>query len=481
MSLTYEPGRRAFAARARTVEDLRPLATEVVELPARTEHYAPASRAVLSHLERELFEDDPTPIPPGRGLRLLEAGGERAEVELVAAEVLELPALRRPGRRDRRRRALPAQARAAARHRSSRATASRPPRSGRCGCRTRPWGAGCSRCCAARLHTGTTDDVLAYLRTPGYLRVPALADRLEFEARRAGAVGVDEAAALWEEHREMAARRDRARARGGGRREARAVAEAPRRRGAAPLRAPAPRRGAHARPRRARRRSGPARAAPRARRADRPGGGRPGQRAHGGRSPRSARRARGRARRSGAPGRRAGRQPRPDPCPPLPRGARARPPGGRVPRAPAARALPPRPDPQRGHRGLAAAPSAARGQPRRRALPLLRLRLAPGGDADPQPQHQQRGGHADGPVVLPRRRRAPARRQARGATAAARADHLAGGRGPDRGRARALPGRPPRRASGPSRSSRCATRRCSSRSRTGRSRPARWRRGSPAR
>ncbi|MGH2894166.1 MAG: hypothetical protein ACRDPM_13010, partial [Solirubrobacteraceae bacterium] len=94
VSLTYEPGREALVARAETMEELRPLAERVVELPAQDEHYAPASRAVLHHLERSLFAGTPSRPParvdPGLAVTLLEAGGERAEAELDAQQVLEL-------------------------------------------------------------------------------------------------------------------------------------------------------------------------------------------------------------------------------------------------------------------------------------------------------------------------------------------------------------------------------------------------------
>ncbi len=92
VSLTYEPGRAALSARAEVVEELRPLAQRVVELPALGEHYDPASRAALHQLERALFEPEPAParVEPGEAIALLEAGGELAEAELVAAEVLEL-------------------------------------------------------------------------------------------------------------------------------------------------------------------------------------------------------------------------------------------------------------------------------------------------------------------------------------------------------------------------------------------------------
>ena len=56
VSLTYEAARAAFAARAEAVEELRPLADRVLDLPASSEHYAPGSRSALHHLERRLFE-----------------------------------------------------------------------------------------------------------------------------------------------------------------------------------------------------------------------------------------------------------------------------------------------------------------------------------------------------------------------------------------------------------------------------------------
>ncbi len=94
-SLTYEAGRAALSARAEVVEELRPLTERVLELPASDEHYAPDARTALHHLERGLFEPAPNGvgggrINPGRAIGLLEAGGELAEAELAAAEVLEL-------------------------------------------------------------------------------------------------------------------------------------------------------------------------------------------------------------------------------------------------------------------------------------------------------------------------------------------------------------------------------------------------------
>ncbi len=90
VALAYEPGRAAFAGRAATVELLKPLAERHDLLEDRSEHYAASSRAALHHLERGLFEPGAGLVPPNGAVRLLEAGGERAEAELVAAEILEL-------------------------------------------------------------------------------------------------------------------------------------------------------------------------------------------------------------------------------------------------------------------------------------------------------------------------------------------------------------------------------------------------------
>src|SRR5262249_33937572 len=91
VSLTYEPGRTAFAGRAGAVQALEPLAAEQRRLPARADYYAPAARAALSHLERWLFEADAAGVvDPKAAVRLLEGGGERAELELVAGEIAAL-------------------------------------------------------------------------------------------------------------------------------------------------------------------------------------------------------------------------------------------------------------------------------------------------------------------------------------------------------------------------------------------------------
>ena len=89
VSIPYEPGRAAFGALARTVEDLAALAGgSIEELPQAP---SPMSPAALLHLERELFSDDVTTGPPLDGsIRFLEAAGTRGTVELVASELAAL-------------------------------------------------------------------------------------------------------------------------------------------------------------------------------------------------------------------------------------------------------------------------------------------------------------------------------------------------------------------------------------------------------
>jgi len=89
VSIPYEPGRPAFAALERTVQDLATLAGgSIEELPPASASHAPAA---LARLERELFSDVPASDGDVDGsLLFLEGAGLRGTVELVAAEVLAL-------------------------------------------------------------------------------------------------------------------------------------------------------------------------------------------------------------------------------------------------------------------------------------------------------------------------------------------------------------------------------------------------------
>ncbi len=188
VSLTYEPGREALSARAQTVQALRPLAERVLELPAQDEHYAPGSRAVLHHLERSLFASGAERVDAGDVVELLEAGGERAEAELVAERV---GALVRGG--------MPLDEIVVV-HRAPRRVAALFSRVfAQYGL---PFAAdreltlahtalgravlGAARCAWLPDTDARADDLLDYLRSPGLLELPEVADRLEAEVRRRG-------------------------------------------------------------------------------------------------------------------------------------------------------------------------------------------------------------------------------------------------------------------------------------------------------
>ncbi len=203
VSLSYEPGRAALGGRAATFHAIAPLAVEHRSLPARAEHYAPPARAALSHLERSLFEPGAARVGHGAAVRLLEGGGERAELELVSREIVallgegfaaeEIAVLARPaGVSLELLEEVFVSARiplALQRRRALGDTATGGALIGLLRCVAPPAGGD---------RTGTLADLLAYLRAPGLLERPALADGLELRARRAGVLDCERARALWE-------------------------------------------------------------------------------------------------------------------------------------------------------------------------------------------------------------------------------------------------------------------------------------------
>src|SRR4051794_40725543 len=178
VALSYEPGRAALAGSAATVELLKPLAREHVLLEPRSEHYAPSARGALHHLERSLFEDEPARVPPNGAVRLLEAGGERAEAELVGASVLELLrdgmapediAVLVRANADLFAQVLEGYAIPVARERRTAFEHTR-------------LGTGVLAFARAALEGGTANDVVTWLRTPG--KNAPMADLLEVQVRR---------------------------------------------------------------------------------------------------------------------------------------------------------------------------------------------------------------------------------------------------------------------------------------------------------
>ena len=403
VSLAYEPGRAAFAGRGETFQELMALGPEHVELPALAEHY---ERPALHALERTLFEPPASGRPdPGDALLLLEGGGERAEIELVAAHVARLigergfapedvaVVLREPREHAA---LLDAGLRRARGPLRAGAHASPPgtPRSG----------AASSPCCAARWLGGSADDLLAWLRTPGKLERPGLADRLEQRARVEGAATARAGAgAVGGRPPRLRPARARSR-RGGGRRPGRAVPAPGRRvrravRRAASRRARAVLAGPEALDARV---AGALRSAlgelERLAAVDRALVPAPDElarvlhdlevRAHDDRAPRA------RGHHQPARAARAARA----------RGLPLRPARGRLPAPGHARAVPGRRRAPRAQRRLRAAPAPARGPPRRRALPALRGRQPPDRAARAQLARGRRRGRAVRALAVRRRR-----------------------------------------------------------------------------
>ena len=186
VSLTYEAGRAALAARAEVVEELRPLAERVIELPASAEHYDVAARRALHHLERSLFEPEPERIDLGRAIALHEAGGERAEAELAAAEVLELLRSGLPGEEiavvyRSLGSAAPLIERVFGQYGIAVAVDRRP------ALRYTALGRALlalARCALLDEGPGRAEDLLEYLRSPASSERPETVDRLEAEVRR---------------------------------------------------------------------------------------------------------------------------------------------------------------------------------------------------------------------------------------------------------------------------------------------------------
>jgi ATP-dependent helicase/DNAse subunit B len=209
LSLPYEPGRAAFGGRATTFQALAPLLGERGEhraLKARGDHYAPHARRALSHLERSLFEPGAARLDAGSAVRLLEGGGERAELELVAGEIASLLG---SGMAAEDIAVLVRGAGTSTELLEEILSAAGVPYALQ---RRRPIGdasigaalLGLLRCVpdgdgAETGEPGELGDLLAWLRAPGLLERPALADRLELRARRAGARSAAQGRALWEE------------------------------------------------------------------------------------------------------------------------------------------------------------------------------------------------------------------------------------------------------------------------------------------
>ncbi|HEU4974612.1 MAG TPA: PD-(D/E)XK nuclease family protein [Baekduia sp.] len=200
LALTFEPGRAAFAARATLHQELLALGAREQALEASADYYAPQARPVLHHLERGLYEPDRPAVDPQGCVLALEGGGERAEIELVAGEVVRLI---RDG---------VAPEEIAVVHRGLEDVAPLVEQVFRAydvpvALRRQivvghtALGRGLVALVRCALLDGTADDLLTWLRTPGVLRVAAFADRLEARARQTGARTARAARELWERER----------------------------------------------------------------------------------------------------------------------------------------------------------------------------------------------------------------------------------------------------------------------------------------
>ena len=170
------------------MQELAAIAERVQELPALDEHYEAGSRAALHHLERSLFETAPARIDPGSSVRLLEAGGERAEAELVAAEVLDLLRAGVPGEEiavvyRSLTRSAPLIERVFQRYGIPLAGEHRVPFAHTALGRSV---LALARCALLEPGRASAEDLLAYLRSPGLLERIEIADALEADVRRDG-------------------------------------------------------------------------------------------------------------------------------------------------------------------------------------------------------------------------------------------------------------------------------------------------------
>jgi ATP-dependent helicase/DNAse subunit B len=201
VSLAYEPSRTAFAGRGDTFQRLLPLATVHHRVAPRPDYYAPTSRSALHHLERFLFEPaSPPAVSAGGAVQLLEGGGERAEFELVAEEIRGLLE-----------RGVPP-AEIAVAHRSPESIAEllgevfRAYRIPFALKRRLPFThtalgralVGLLVAAFPNAEDAGVGHLLAWLRAPGVLERPELADDLERRARRTGVSSAARARALWE-------------------------------------------------------------------------------------------------------------------------------------------------------------------------------------------------------------------------------------------------------------------------------------------
>ena len=195
VSLPYEDGREdVYRARSRTLGELLELAGERhVRLPA-----GDGDLDALAQLERGLFTDAPARHDPGDAVRLLVGGGERAEMELIAEAARTAIADGTPPEeiavalRDATE-AAPLVERVFAEAGVAIALERQIPVS------HTALGRSLIALLDAALPGGSAEDLLTWLRVPGRLERPELADVLERDLRRRGVQDAAAAHAAWEQ------------------------------------------------------------------------------------------------------------------------------------------------------------------------------------------------------------------------------------------------------------------------------------------
>ena len=197
VSLAYEAGPRRVAGRAGASRRSSRSPPSTSPAPPTTSTTQPQSRAAMHHLERNLFEPSADARRADARGAAARGGGERAELELVAEEI---KALLDAG--------VSPQEMAVV-HRTPAAIATL--LEGIFRARQIPYslqlqkrfahsalGAAAIALLRCASGNGTAADLLRWLRAPGVLQRPELADQLELRVRRQGVRDADGARELWE-------------------------------------------------------------------------------------------------------------------------------------------------------------------------------------------------------------------------------------------------------------------------------------------
>jgi ATP-dependent helicase/nuclease subunit B len=195
VAVTYED-RDALAARAGTLGELQARGGKVVE--RREPDAANTESPVLYHLERRFLTGATKRMAPGQGLDLMEAGGERGQVEQIGATVAEL--LDRGTAPERIAVVLRDPNRYGALYQQVLSSYGIPVAVEASIPLSQTAVGGALLALLEVLSDGTADDLLAFLRTPGRAR-PDKADWLERDIRRGRLRSASEALEAWRARR----------------------------------------------------------------------------------------------------------------------------------------------------------------------------------------------------------------------------------------------------------------------------------------